>query len=199
MSWTTQRPRAVCMILGFALLLAAWSVPASAQRVEEAQPPQAAPEEREPSISSGLNLITLAGSFDYQRSGDTESAQMNWALAYGRVLPGGFAVGGGITTHTDWTDTDETETWGELSIGPRWFVPVGQSRVHPYIAARFGVGFGRDDNPTSFGGGAGLMFLAGSRRRGVGVVGEVLYAAEKYSNHTHHRVMAALGFTLYIR
>ncbi len=131
MSWKTQRPRNVGMLLGFALLLAAWSEPASAQPVGDAQAPQSAPEEQGPSVSSGLNLITLAGSFDYQRSGASESAQMNWALAYGRVLAGGFAVGGGITTHTDWRTPrpkpgvhSVSDRGGSFRWGSRAFTPT---------------------------------------------------------------------------
>jgi hypothetical protein len=151
-----------------------------------------------PTVSAGLSIVTLAGSFDYARGGGSQSAQMNWGLSYGYLLTDHLALGGGITTHTDWEDTTDTTTSGEVSVGPRFFLPT-DGRLHPYLGLRFGLGFGKDDNSVSGGAGLGVMYLLGNKRRGAGIVAEALYAAEKTSDQTNHRVMVALGLTLYFR
>jgi hypothetical protein len=152
-----------------------------------------------PTLAQGLKFVTLTGTFDYAHSGSSQSAQMNWGLAYNRLVTDRVAIGAGLTTQTDWNDYTDTDTSGEISLGPRLFLPSKDARLHPYAALRLGRGFGRDDNPTSFGAGFGLMYLLGSRNRGAGVVGEVLYSVEKYRDDTDQRVMAVLGLTLYFR
>jgi hypothetical protein len=151
-----------------------------------------------PTLSSGMSIVTLGGGFDYQRSGDSEAAHMNWVLGYTYLLTDSFALSGGISTNTEWEDYTDTTTWGELEANPILYLP-GQGRLRPYVAGRIGLGFGRDDNPASVGGGLGFIYLLGSSRRGAGVGAEAAYILSKSDHETEHRVVVAVGVNFYFR
>ena len=192
-----QQRRPWIGVNGVALfILALGAAQAAAQPT--AGPARSTREER-PAVTQGLTIMDLMGSFQYARIGGDQSAQMNLALTYTKMLTDRVGIGGGVSTNTVWLDYTDTETTGEITLSPRLFLSGGPSRFNPYAALRLGLGFGHDDNPASVGAGFGLMYLLGNARRGAGLTGEVAYMAERYPGATQHRIAAAGGIVLYFR
>jgi hypothetical protein len=182
--------RAVVLSAALACALAATTVSA-----QPANDPRA--EDEGPTLSSRMSIVTLGGSFNYEHRESGQSAQMNWTLGYTYLVTDNLGLSAGISTHTEWEDYTDTTTWGELEANPILY--LGHGRLRPYLGGRVGVGFGRDDNPVSFGGGAGFIYLLGSRTRGAGVGAEVGYLLARVDGESRHNVVVAVGVNFYFK
>ncbi len=187
---TTWLRRAAVLSAALACAFASGTVSA-----QSADNPRA--EDEGPALSSGTSIVTLGGSFSYEHREYGQSAQMNWTLGYTYLVTDNLGLSAGISTHTEWEDYTDTTTWGELEANPILF--FGHGRLRPYLGARVGLGFGRDDNPVSVGGGAGFIYLLGSRTRGAGVGAEVGYLLARVDDETRHNVAVAVGVSFYLK